>query len=217
MKVDNPNAFRFIMQDELYLLPEDKVAIPVAESPAVGPSAQIPQAENEIARATAEQPLPTPAAKPAIVAPATPALTMPAIKAMPEPALETPKPEFNYLGNNNKNFAVLVNYASDEHISAVHLAALESMLKRKELTLDDVAIFNLNKHQPLPIAKIAELLKPVKMLIMGKDALPHGIGNLPLNSAVQGKKTHVLYSFSFDEMMSSNENKKAFWEQMKTL
>jgi DNA polymerase III psi subunit len=44
-----------------------------------------------------------------------------------------------------------------------------------------------------------------------------GIGNLPLNQPVQGKKTHVLYSFSFDEMMSSNDNKKAFWEQMKTL
>jgi hypothetical protein len=27
----------------------------------------------------------------------------------------------------------------------------------------------------------------------------------------------ALYSFSFDEMMSSNDNKKAFWEQMKTL
>jgi hypothetical protein len=27
----------------------------------------------------------------------------------------------------------------------------------------------------------------------------------------------VLYSFSFDGMMSSNENKKAFWDQMKTL
>ena len=31
MKVDNPQAFRFILQDELYLLPEDKVASPVAE------------------------------------------------------------------------------------------------------------------------------------------------------------------------------------------
>jgi DNA polymerase III psi subunit len=199
MKVDNPGAFRFIMQDELYLLPEDKVAQP---GPFVREPVSTPAPAAE-----------TPLAKPLepVAASQTVAITLP-----PQP-IKTPEPSFNYVGNNNKHFLILVNYQSEEFIAPAHLAALENILKRKDLALDDVAIFNVNKYQPITITKIAELLKPSKMVIMGKDALPQGIGNLPLNSPVQGKKTHVLYSFSFDEMMSSNENKKAFWDQMKTL
>ncbi|WP_191190320.1 hypothetical protein [Mucilaginibacter pankratovii] len=188
MKVDNPSAFRFIMPDELYLLPEDKVAkpSPIAVEPV----------------ATAAEP---------VIAPQAAAVT-----EAPQ-AIKTTEPEFNYLGKNNKRFLILVNYQNEEFIAAPHLAALENILKRKELALDDVAIMNVNKYQPITIAKIAELLKPEKMVIMGKDALPQGIGNLVLNTPVQGRKTSVLYSFSFDEMMSSNENKKAFWDQMKTI
>ncbi|TFF38434.1 hypothetical protein [Mucilaginibacter psychrotolerans] len=212
MKVDNPLAFRFILHDELYLLPEDKVASPIAApevTSQVPASAELPPAPPVNQAPIAATPVIPQAVK--VTEPANTATPM-----IPQP-IQTPRPEFNYLGGNNKHFVILVNYAADEHIPAAHLAALESMLKRKDLGLDDVAIFNMHQHQPLAIAKVAEWLKPLKMVIMGKDALPQGIGNLPFNSPVQGKKTTVLYSFGFDEMMSSNENKKAFWDQMKTL
>ncbi len=200
IKVDNPNAFRFIMPDELYLLPQDKVA------PLVPATAEPVAAALE------------PVIAPQVAAPVEPVNTRQAapVTEVPQP-IKTPEPAFNYLGKNNKRFLILVDYPNEEFIASAHLAALESILKRKELALDDVAIMNVNKYQPVTIAKIAELLRPEKMVIMGKDALPQGIGNLILNSPVQGRKTNVLYSFSFDEMMSSNDNKKAFWEQMKTI
>jgi DNA polymerase III psi subunit len=200
IKVDNPNAFRFIMPDELYLLPQDKVAPPAPEIAEPVAAAVEPVIAPQVA-ATVE-PVNTTQAAP--------------VTEAPQP-IKTTGPAFNYLGNNNKRFLILVDYPNEEFIAAAHLAALENILKRKELVLDDVAILNVNKYQPVTIAKIAELLKPEKMVIMGKDALPQGIGNLVLNTPVQGRKTNVLYSFSFDEMMSSNDNKKAFWEQMKTL
>jgi hypothetical protein len=34
---------------------------------------------------------------------------------------------------------------------------------------------------------------------------------------VQLNGCNTLFTFSFDEMMNSNDNKKAFWEQMKQL
>ncbi|MEO7211936.1 hypothetical protein [Mucilaginibacter sp.] len=195
MKVDNPNAFRFIMPDELYLLPEDKVAKPISVA-----------AESVI---TTTAPVAT-TIEPVITSQVI------AVTETLQP-IKTPDTVFNYLGSNNKSFVILVSYAADEHMPAAHLAALENILKRKELALDDVAILNVHQYQPLAMARLAGELKPSRLVIMGKDALPQGIGNLPLNSPVQGKKTNVLYSFSFDEMMSSNDNKKAFWEQMKTI
>jgi hypothetical protein len=207
MKVDNPQAFRFIMQDEIYLLDKDKTlntapqdAAPViAEKPEpVAVSAEITEPPAPVIPDIKEQP-------------ASP------VAEVPQPVIQTTEPEFNYLGKNNKNFLVLVNYAAEQHIAGTHLAALENILKRKDLNIDDVAILNVNKYAPVKLAALAAYFAPTRLVIMGNESLPEGIGNLPLNQPLQGKKTHVLYSFSFDEMMSSNDNKKIFWEHMKTL
>lgn len=213
MKVDNPQALRFIMQDEIYLLDKDKgvnIILPVTapdvtekQKPVTVP-AEANEQPAQIAPVVKEQPFSPPA--PIAVAPQT-----------PEPIIQTVEAEFNYLGKNNKKFLVLVNYATEKHITEAHLAALQNILKRKDLDLDDVAILNVNKYAPVKLAALAAYFAPTRLVIMGKDALPEGIGNLPLNQPLQGKKTHVLYSFSFDEMMSSNDNKKIFWEHMKTL
>jgi len=202
MKVDNPQAFRFIMQDEIYLLDKDKGVI---NTP---PAANIPVAETQPIVELPPPVIELPIAEQTPVAPEP---------QVPDLTVKTPETAFNYLGKNNKNFVVLVNYADEEYIAATHLTALESILKRKDLSIDDVAILNVNKYEPLKLATLSEYFKPTRLVIMGKDSLPEGIGNLPLNQPLQGKKTHVLYSFSFDEMMSSNDNKKTFWEHMKTL
>lgn len=206
MKADHPDAFRFILQDEIYLLNKDK------DSP-TAPATELitePMATAILTETATESPI-------AIIAePAKPVITEPEIQ-QPQPVIKTPEPEFNYMGGNNKNFVILLNYASEEHLPAEHLTALESMLKRKGYELADVAIVNVNRYSPVTLAGLAAAFSPVKLLIMGKDAMPQGIGNLPLNQPVQGKKTNVLYSLSFAEMMSSNDNKKAFWDQMKNL
>ncbi|MCO5937290.1 hypothetical protein NAF17_17215 [Mucilaginibacter sp. RB4R14] len=206
MKVDNPQAFAYIMQEEIYLLNKDKGLYTTtrADEQPIAETIPVSETEQSVATVIAEQY----AAQPTPVA---------ATLKIPEPIVQTFNNEFNYLGKNNKNFVVLVNYTNEEHIAAAHLTALESILKRKELTLDDVAIINVNKYAPIKLAALAAYFAPTRLVIMGADSLPAGIGNLPLNQPLQGKKTHVLYSFSFDEMMSSNDNKKLFWEHMKTL
>jgi hypothetical protein len=213
MKVDNPQAFRFIMQDEIYLLNKDKGVniTPPATSPVVTDK---PEPATVTAEVTEQPAQIAPVVNEQLVSPPQPA----AVAApTPEQVIQTVEAEFNYLGKNNKNFLVLVNYTAETHIAGTHLAALQNILKRKELDLDDVAILNVNKYAPVKLAALAAFFAPTRLVIMGKDALPDGIGNLPLNQPLQGKKTHVLYSFSFDEMMSSNDNKKIFWEHMKTL
>jgi hypothetical protein len=173
MKVDNPNAYRFIMQDEIYLLEQDKVTKPQSAA-----------------------------------APVTPA---------PVIEVKTPEVKFNYLGKNNKSFLILVNYANEEFIPAAHLTALTNILKRKELNPEDVAILNTHTCQPVTLNKLASFFKPARLLILGSSAMPDGMAALALNKAAQGHNCAVLYSFSFDDMMESTDNKKAFWEQMKNL
>jgi hypothetical protein len=166
VKVEQPNALRFILQDDLYLLEEDKLSY------------------NSV-----------------------PAL---------QPKIETPQQNFNYLGANKKNFLILAYYPDHEFIHADHLTALESVLTRIGHHRDDVAILNIAKIAT-EYESLAAHFNPKTLLILGEASLVPGIKPPPFNQRQSNDGLNILYTFSFDAMMSSTDNKKAFWEQMKTL
>jgi hypothetical protein len=133
----------------------------------------------------------------------------------PQPAIETPEPVFNYLGSNKKSFLIVTYYDNEEHIAPDHLNALESVFGRIGYTRDDVAILNLNKHAA-DHAQLSDYFKPKILVMLGSNAIPNGL-KPELNKIREHQGVKILYTFGFDEMMTSTENKKAFWEQMKTL
>jgi len=137
--------------------------------------------------------------------------------SIPQPVLETHPVNFNYMGMNKKSFLVIVHYPESEFIYDQHLTALQSTLSRLEFSLDDVAIFNKAKYPEAYFEHLTGFFKPQKLLLLGKHALPMGIAPLTLNKLQLLNNCRTLSSFSFDEMMDNNENKKAFWEQMKQL
>ncbi|RYY35431.1 MAG: hypothetical protein EOP46_10035 [Sphingobacteriaceae bacterium] len=177
MKVDNPAAFRFIFQEDVFLLNADK---PFFENDAQTPLAEAAKSD--------------------------------AIKH--EPAIKTEVISFKYLGKNNKRFLVLTAYTDAEFMTEQHLTALTSTLARKELSIEDVAIVNVANHQRAEISNLAGFFTPSKILVLGKDALPSDL-SVPFNQATKYNDAAVLFTFGFAEMMSSNDNKKAFWEQVK--
>src|SRR6187402_1741919 len=148
MKIENPTALRFIMQDDIYLLPGDK------NSP---------------------------------------------VKKIAEPVVQTEKPQLNYLGKHKKSFLIVVHYTNHEFIADAHLTALENILKRKDHTLDDVAIFNKATHRQVGFEELRDYFKPQKMLLLGKDALPDNMAALAFNQPQEIAGYMALYSFSFDE------------------
>ncbi len=167
MKVEDTNALRFILQDEIYLLDEDK------------------------ARYT--------------------------LSANPTPEIETPPASFNYLGSNKKNFVLMVNYPLQEFIQEDHLKALESILSAKRLNLDDVAIVNIAAQKSAGYADILNFFHPETLILLGKGATPDALPPLKFNVIEEINGLKLLHTYAFDEMMDNNLNKKAFWEQVKSL
>lgn len=188
MRAEQPAAFPFILQDDIYLLNSDKAALLTADAPAAQPVIDVSKIESK---------QPEPVAAPVVT--------------------ETPAPSYNYLGENKKRFLILTHYANDQYIAADHLAALQNILKRKDLEISDVAILNTGKNVDTGFDALMAFFNPQKLLILGNAALPKGIAQPVLNQPAQQANTTLLYSFSFDEMMSSTDNKKAFWDQMKNL
>jgi hypothetical protein len=216
VRTENPAALRFILQDDIYLLQSDKAAV---AQPSINPVEAI---APEAVLATEAQ---TPSL--AVIAPVVtmPPATAPAIATIPEPPAPTPQitatetlaTQFNYMGSNKKQFLIITHYPSEEHIAADHLAALQNILKRLMYEMDDVAILNLARASVTTVTDIVGYFKPEKLLILGEAAVPAGMGVPPVNQYKKMKNGVFLRSFSFDEMMSSTDNKKVFWEQMKNL
>jgi hypothetical protein len=167
VKVENPVAFRFIMQDDLYLLKNEEIVH---------------------------------------ISPVT-----------PEPVAEIPPVIFNYLGKLKKSFLIITHYTNHDFIDPNHLTSLENILKRKELAIDDVAIFNIAAHNSIDHSQIRDHFKPQKMLLLGQKATPAGLTDLTINLTKAFNDCAILYTFSFDEMMDDTDKKKAFWEQVKQL
>ncbi|MGZ3757484.1 MAG: hypothetical protein ACXVAY_05950 [Mucilaginibacter sp.] len=189
MKIENPAAYRFIIDEDIYLLNNDKAVL------------------ADIKHEVIEQPVTV-----AISAiPSTP------VTVAESPVEKLPVIEFKYLGKHQKKFLILVHYTGHEFIDDAHLTALTNILKRKELAIDDVAILNLARHNNATFEQVTGFFKPQKLLFMGKISLLNGMEPLPHNQPKVVKDYTLLYSYSFDEMMDNNDLKKAFWEQVKNL
>ncbi len=166
MKIENPAALRFIMQEDIYLLPPDKTEHPAA---------------------------------------------------IVSPVLTTKVEDINYLGKYKKGFLIVAHYTNEDYMAAAHIAALESILNRKDHSMDDVAIVNRFTYPDVDFDQIQSYFKPQKLLLLGKDSLPANMQALAFNQPQKINGYPALYTYSFDEMMDNVPNKKAFWEQVKNL
>ena len=185
MNVENPIAFSFILQDDIYLLEADRSFY---NTPVLSVAANT-VAEPEPVYATAAEPE--------------------TVVEKPEPL------NFKFMGGNKKHYLILTNYPSVEFIDGGHLAALQSTLSRLNTGADDVAIVNRANYTDASLESLRTFFNPQKILFLGKNSLPPDAADLSLNTISPVDGTRALLTFSFDEMMNSVDHKKAFWEQMK--
>ncbi|QJD95367.1 hypothetical protein HH214_05520 [Mucilaginibacter robiniae] len=123
---------------------------------------------------------------------------------------------FKHLGNNEKSFLILSYYPDQEFMTPTHLTALESTLKRKEMSMDNVALLNLATYPDTDWATLVNYFTPEKVLLLGLFALPANAPALQQHNLQQHHTQQVLYTYSFDEMVGNKDNTKAFWNLIKT-
>lgn len=211
MNIDNPAALHFIMQDDIFLLKSEAglfEKLAAAEAVAVPVAAPDGKVAETVAASAAKTDAPEPVG---VRETNTPAPISPSLQHAAKQA-----PAIKYRGNNKNGYVILVHYPATEWMHDAHLTALESTLKRKGIEPADTALVN-TANGNFTYDEFITQLKPQKILLMGKESLPAGIPAIQFNQLQQLANCTALYTFSFGEMMDSNENKKIFWEQMKML
>ncbi|MES2275592.1 MAG: hypothetical protein V4592_06195 [Bacteroidota bacterium] len=213
MIAENPLALSYILPADVYLLAGERAELAIdAPLPEVQEATPVIQAEEPVITYT------EPAIIPVIQAEENTIPQMPSIAAPVAPiAIQTPVAAFNYAGGYQQKFLVIVHYPNHNLMEPAHQAALESTIKRKELSIEDVAIFNIGKYPGTDIKAIGRFFKPKRMLLLGKDTFPAGMATPVFNELTMLGTCQLLSSYSFGEMMGNKENTKAFWEQMKML
>lgn len=134
-----------------------------------------------------------------------------------EPSFENTDTAFDYLGENNKYFAILVNNPAHQYMGPKELEALQSILGAKKMDLKDVAILNLHKYPQASFNAIKKFLVSNRMVLFGINPQTIQIPTVPSNQVSDYNGVKVLATYAFSEMMTDVEKKKAFWNAMKNL
>ena len=123
----------------------------------------------------------------------------------------------DYLGENNKYFAILVSYPDHQYMAPKELEALQSILGAKKMDLNDVAILNLHKFPQATFKAIKQFLVSNRMVLFGINPQSIQLPSIPSNHVSDHDGVKVLATYAFSEMMADVEKKKAFWNVMKGL
>lgn len=138
----------------------------------------------------------------------------------PEPPAKIPEEilpavSFNYLGENNRYILILVDDKTHRELNTAHKEMLMKIMAAKKLELRDLAILNLAKYPGTTFEQLKDFFSCNKLILFGIN--PGYIG-LPAISANQPGKHHdvkVLATFGLEEMSSSTDKKREFWNVMK--
>lgn len=134
-----------------------------------------------------------------------------------EPAAPNPAPvSFNYLGENNKYFLILVDDNTHRELNTPHKEMILKMMQAKGYELRDLAILNLNRHPGTTFSSLKEFFVCNRLAIFGIPPSSIGLPSISSNQAEKYQDVKILASYSLAEMDQDIEKKKQFWAVMKS-
>jgi hypothetical protein len=95
----------------------------------------------------------------------------------PDIKTDAPSNNYRFLGNNQQQVTIIVNFPEETFLPDSHLQFLTKMLEACKLNLGDVAIVN-HAKKPADIEILKEQLRPVSLLLFGIEPVTI---KLPMN------------------------------------
>lgn len=122
---------------------------------------------------------------------------------------------FDYLGENNRFFLLLLEAPNEKHLPKTHLEVLSKILQAKGLELKDVAILNLSNYPDANFRALKDFFSSSKICLFGIPPHELGLPDFPSNEPGDFESTKILTTFSLSELIQTQHKKVAFWNAMK--
>ena len=193
------SALKMLFTEDIYLVQEDTKETP---APILKP--------ESIAREEVRTPLETPAP---VEIKMQAEVKVPEITAQPE--VSHASTDFEYLGENNKYFLILIEDKIHTRINPVHQEMLLKIITAKKLELRDLAIVNMNRYPDTSLAALKSFFSPSRLLLFGVTPAQISLPAMALNKVGAAGNVKVLATYSLGEMEKSKEKKMEFWNIMK--
>ena len=156
-------------------------------------------------------------------APLQPQLSPAAKTEVPLTAVESMDPEakisvpadFDYLGENNKYFLVLIDDKIHTRINPVHQEMLLKVMSAKKLELRDLAILNISRYPEVKFNVLKTFFSCSRIVMFGVSPAEIGIPPVKANTIASAGTVKVLATYGLEEMRNDADKKREFWNVMK--
>ena len=122
---------------------------------------------------------------------------------------------FNYLGENNRYFLIIVNDKTHPELNMSHQEMLIKIMAAKKLELRDLAILNLTKYPNTNFGQLKTFFSCSKIVLFGIDPQTIGLPGMGANQSGKHLDVKVLATFGLEEMSDNTDKKREFWNVMK--
>lgn len=122
---------------------------------------------------------------------------------------------FDYQGENNAYFLIVVEEKDQAQIAPNKLEMLLKIMQAKGLALTDLAIINYANYPGVSFSELKSFFACNRLTLFGIDPETIQLPPLPLNKMENINDTKVMVTYSLAEMESNLDKKRDFWSVMK--
>ena len=191
LHTQNQKALRLLLNEDLYLIAERKTEVQVLPD----------LSDNAIVSSIQE-------IEPTGLVPQTP-------EQAPEEKSISETISFNYLGENNKYFLILLSDPTHTTLNPKHKEMILKIMGAKGMELRDLAILNLSHYPDVSFHQLKKFFSPSRITLFGTDPEKIALNGIKLNSPKKISETWILSTYSLGTMTDDVLKKKEFWNLMK--
>lgn len=144
--------------------------------------------------------------------------TVPVIKpehTIQPPVNISPTTDFEYLGDNNKYFLILIEDKIHTRMNPAHQEMLLKIMGAKKLELRDLAILNINRYPETKFDTLKNFFSCNRVVLFGITPAQIGLPAASLNKVNSAGTVKLLPTYSLEEMRNNDDKKREFWTVMK--
>ncbi|MFT4093368.1 MAG: hypothetical protein QM640_06990 [Niabella sp.] len=131
---------------------------------------------------------------------------------------DEPAADWKFLGNNQQQILIVVEYTGVPNLPDEQLDFLTQLLKACRLSLNDVAIINLNNYINKDAAAIIEHLKINTLLLFGFSTKYFGLPfDIPQYQVQKFNNYTILHAPALHDLQNDKPSKAKLWASLKNI